>query len=62
MEGVGFNDVEVGQTRHRPLALIRGRKGAWRWLKQNVEQNRELKGDVLGSVEVGQLSISQIEW
>jgi demethylmenaquinone methyltransferase/2-methoxy-6-polyprenyl-1,4-benzoquinol methylase/phosphoethanolamine N-methyltransferase len=26
MEGVGFNDVEVGQTRHRMLAFIRGRK------------------------------------
>jgi len=27
MEGVGFNEIEVGQTRHRLLAFIRGRKG-----------------------------------
>ena len=26
MEGVGFNEIEVGQTRHRLLAFIRGRK------------------------------------
>ena len=26
MESVGFNDVEVGQTRHRLLSFIRGRK------------------------------------
>jgi ubiquinone/menaquinone biosynthesis C-methylase UbiE len=26
MEGVGFNEIEVGQTRHRMLAFIRGRK------------------------------------
>ncbi len=27
MEGVGFNDMEAGQTPHRLLAFIRGRKG-----------------------------------
>ena len=26
MEGVGFNEIEVGQTRHRLLAFVRGRK------------------------------------
>jgi ubiquinone/menaquinone biosynthesis C-methylase UbiE len=28
MESVGFNDIEVGQTRHRMLAFIRGRVAA----------------------------------
>lgn len=28
MEGVGFNEIEVGQTRHRMLAFIRGRVAA----------------------------------